>query len=85
MCLAVPGRIVEIYETGGLQMGRIDFGGSVRECCLTYVPEAEVGSYAIVHVGFAISLLSESEAMATLETLRQIGEMDEPGPEGGAA
>jgi len=76
MCLAIPGKILEIYESGGLRMGRLDFGGTVRECCLTYVPEAGIGDYAIIHVGFAISLLSESEAMATLETLRQIGDVD---------
>jgi hydrogenase expression/formation protein HypC len=76
MCLAIPGKILEIYESGGLRMGRLDFGGTVRECCLTYVPEAAIGDYAIIHVGFAISLLSESEAMATLDTLRQIGELD---------
>ena len=76
MCLAIPGKILEIYESGGLRMGRLDFGGTVRECCLTYVPEAGIGDYAIIHVGFAISLLSESEAMATLDTLRQIGELD---------
>jgi len=76
MCLAIPGKILEIYESGGLRMGRLDFGGTVRECCLTYVPEAKLGDYAIIHVGFAISLLSESEAMATLDTLRQIGELD---------
>jgi hydrogenase expression/formation protein HypC len=76
MCLAIPGKILEIYDSGGLRMGRLDFGGTVRECCLTYVPEAKLGDYAIIHVGFAISLLSESEAMATLDTLRQIGELD---------
>lgn len=76
MCLAIPGKITEIYESGGLRMGRLDFGGTVRECCLTYVPEAGIGDYAIIHVGFAISLLSESEALATLETLRQIGDVN---------
>ena len=76
MCLAIPGKILEIYDSGGLRMGRLDFGGTVRECCLTYVPEAKLGDYAIIHVGFAISLLSESEAIATLDTLRQIGELD---------
>jgi hydrogenase expression/formation protein HypC len=81
MCLAIPGKILEVYESGGLRMGRLDFGGTVRECCLTYVPEAEIGDYAIIHVGFAISLLSESEAKATLETLRQIGELDLEGGE----
>ena len=72
MCLAIPGQIVEIYESGGLRMGRIDFGGVVREVCLEYVPEANLGDYAIVHVGFAISILSEEEALATLELLGEI-------------
>jgi len=81
MCLAIPGKILEIYDSAGLRMGRLDFGGTVRECCLTYVPEAGIGDYAIIHVGFAISLLSESEAMATLETLRQIGDIDLEGGE----
>lgn len=76
MCLAVPGKITEIYAREGLTMGRLDFGGVLREACLTYVPEAKVGDYAIVHVGFALNLLSESEAHATLETLRQIVDFD---------
>jgi hydrogenase expression/formation protein HypC len=76
MCLAVPGKITEIYVRDGLTMGRLDFGGVAREACLTYVPEARVGDYAIVHVGFALNLLSEAEAEATLETLRQIVDFD---------
>lgn len=76
MCLAVPGKITEIYTREGLVMGRLDFGGVQREACLTYVPEAKVGDYAIVHVGFALNLLSEAEAQATLEMLRQIVELD---------
>lgn len=76
MCLAVPGRIKEIFVRDGLTMGRLDFGGVEREACLTYVPEARVGDYAIVHVGFALNLLSEAEAQATLETLRQIADLD---------
>ncbi len=62
MCLGVPGKITEIYTAGGLRMGKVDFGGVVREACLEYVPEAEVGNYTVIHVGFAISLLSEEEA-----------------------
>lgn len=77
MCLAVPGKIVETYEAGGLAMGKVDFGGVTREACLAYVPEAQVGDYAIVHVGFAISRLSEQEAMETLETLRQMSELEQ--------
>ncbi len=83
MCLAVPGKILEIYDESGLRMGRLDFGGVVREACLSYVPEAKVGDYAIVHVGFAINMLSETEALATLETLRQMADLaEEAGPEG---
>ena len=77
MCLGVPGKIVEIYEKGGLHMAKVDFGGVFREACLNYVPEAKVGEYCIIHVGFAISLLSETDAMETLELLRQIGTFEE--------
>ena len=77
MCLGVPGKIVETYEKGGLLMAKVDFGGVFREACLSYVPEANVGEYCIIHVGFAISLLSESEAMETLDLLRQIGSFEE--------
>jgi hydrogenase expression/formation protein HypC len=76
MCLAVPGKITEVYESGGLRMGRIDFGGVAREACLEYVPEAEVGDYTVIHVGFAISVLSEEEANATLELIREIAAAD---------
>jgi hydrogenase expression/formation protein HypC len=76
MCLGVPGKIIEIYTKENLRMGRIDFGGVIREACLEYVPEAEVGEYVVVHVGFAISQLSEEEAMETLKLLREIGEFN---------
>ena len=83
MCLGVPGKIVEIYQKEGLSMGKIDFGGEVmRETCLAYVPEAQVGDYVIIHVGFALSVLSESEALETLELLTEIANLnDELGPE----
>jgi hydrogenase expression/formation protein HypC len=77
MCLGVPGKIVEIYEQGGLMMGKIDFGGVAREVCLAYVPEAKIGDYAIVHVGFALNLLDEVEAQETLALLKEIGAFDE--------
>lgn len=77
MCLGVPGKIVEVYESNGLQMAKVDFGGIFREACLSYVPEAQVGEYCIIHVGFAISLLSEKDAMETLELLRQMGSLEE--------
>ena len=82
MCLGVPGKIVETYKKDGLHMAKVDFGGIFREACLDYVPEAKVGEYCIIHVGFAISLLSETEALETLELLRQIGAIEEElGPE----
>jgi hydrogenase expression/formation protein HypC len=77
MCLGVPARIEEIFEKDGLHMARVDFGGASREACLDYVPEARVGDYCIIHVGFAISLLSEAEAQETLALLNEIAEIDE--------
>ena len=70
-------KIVEIYEAGGLPMGKVDFGGVTREACLAYVPEAKVGEYTIIHVGFAISQISEEEAMETLRLLDEIANIDE--------
>ncbi len=77
MCLGVPGKIVEIYEANGLKMGKIDFGGVSREACLEYVPDAQIGEYAVIHVGFAISQLSEEEAQETLALLREIANVEE--------
>jgi hydrogenase expression/formation protein HypC len=77
MCLGIPGKIIEIYEANGLHMGKIDFGGVTKEVCLAYVPEAQIGNYAIVHVGFALNVLDEAEALETLQLLREIGAMDE--------
>ncbi len=77
MCLGVPARIEEIYQKDGLKMARVDFGGASREVCLDYVPEAKVGEYCIIHVGFAISLLSEDEARETLALLNEIADIEE--------
>ena len=77
MCLGVPGQIVEIYEKGGLKMAKVDFGGVFREACLDYVPDALVGEYCLIHVGFAISVLSESEAVDTLDLLKQVIDFEE--------
>jgi len=75
MCLAVPGKIVEIYHIDGLAMGKVDFGGVVREACLEYVPNAKVGDYTLIHVGFALNLISEQEAMETLAMLNEIASL----------
>ena len=77
MCLAIPGRIVEVNEDGLMRMGRVDFGGVTREVCLAYVPEARIGDYVIVHVGFAISQLDEDEAQETIRLLVESGILGE--------
>ncbi len=77
MCLGVPGKITEIYEREGLRMGRIDFGGIVKEACLAYVPEAEIGDYTLIHVGFALNVIDEQEALETLSLLREIDALGE--------
>ncbi|MGD0573978.1 MAG: HypC/HybG/HupF family hydrogenase formation chaperone [Anaerolineales bacterium] len=72
MCLAVPGKILEIHQTDGVDMAQVDFEGVRREACLMYLPEAKVGDYVLVHVGFAMSLVSQEEALASLDLLRQV-------------
>lgn len=76
MCLGIPGKIVEIYPAGGLRMGKIDFGGVLREACLEALPEAVVGDYTIIHAGFALNLLSEEEARATLDVLQELADFE---------
>jgi hydrogenase expression/formation protein HypC len=76
MCLGVPGKVIEIYESNGMKMGKVDFGGVVRETCLAYVPEIELGDYTLIHVGFAISQISEEEAQETLKLLQELGEFE---------
>lgn len=77
MCLGVPGKVVEKYEIKGMPMGKVDFGGVTKEVCLAYVPDIELGRYAIVHVGFAITELDEKEAQETLALFREMGVLDE--------
>ncbi len=77
MCLGIPGKIIEVYESNGLKMGKVDFGGVTREACLEYVPEADIGDYTLIHVGFAISKVSEEEAQETLRILREIADIGE--------
>ncbi len=89
MCLGIPGKVIEIYEAGGIRMGKVDFGGGViREACLEYVPEVQVGDYTIIHVGFAISRIDEEEARRTLDMLAEMemlaDGLPEPGEDRGA-
>ncbi len=88
MCLGVPGKIVQIDENqSALPMGRVNFGGILKDVCLAYVPEAQVGDYVVVHVGFAISRVDEAEAMEVFKFLAQMEELAEleiPQPDDGA-
>jgi hydrogenase expression/formation protein HypC len=78
MCLAIPGKIESIQGDDPLtRMGKVNFGGILKEACLAYVPEARVGDYVIVHVGFALSRLDEAEANKVFEYLRQMEELAE--------
>ena len=82
MCLGIPGRLLSKFDLHGQPMGRVDFGGVVKAICLAYVPEIAVGEYTIVHVGFAIAVVDEQSAMASLELFRQMGLLEEElGPE----
>lgn len=85
MCLGVPGKLVEIYPQAEaeLPMGKVDFGGIYKDICLAYTPEAQVGDYLLVHVGFAISRIDEAEAEEIFSYLNEIGEIEEEGSEVG--
>jgi hydrogenase expression/formation protein HypC len=72
MCLGVPAKVIELYDTNGIKMAKVDFGGVIKEACMEYLPEIKVGDYTIIHVGFGLSILDEKEAQETMELLRQI-------------
>jgi hydrogenase expression/formation protein HypC len=77
MCLAVPGRVEQTMEKDGVRMGKVNFGGIVKEVCLAYVPEIEVGDYTIVHVGFALTRIDEASAQKTLAAFHELGLLEE--------
>jgi len=82
MCLAIPGKVLEIQQDAqGVRMGRTNFGGVVKQVCLEYTPEVQCGDYVLVHVGFALSKVDEAEAERTyqaLEDMKQLGELETP-------
>jgi hydrogenase expression/formation protein HypC len=77
MCLAIPGKIIELSEKNGVKMSKVDFGGITREACMEYVPEAQIGEYVLVHVGFAISRVDEEEAARTYQYLAEMDALQE--------
>ena len=83
MCLAIPGRVVDVADEHETRMGRVDFGGVVKKVCLEHVPEVQPGEYVLVHVGFALSRIDEAAAkqvFAFLEEMNQLDELKEPEP-----
>lgn len=84
MCLAIPGKVVEINTSVQPIMGKVNFGGIRKEVCLEFVPDVKIGEYVVVHVGFAISKMDEAEAQETLKLLEQMGNIqDESGSDNG--
>ena len=77
MCLAIPGKVIETFDQRGMRMAKVQFGGIVREACLEYVPETQVGEYVLVHVGFALSRIDEAEAERTYQALRELDQLTE--------
>jgi hydrogenase expression/formation protein HypC len=76
VCLAIPGKILEIQEAGSMRVARVQFGGIVRQVSLSFVPEAGLGDYVMVHVGFAISRVDSVEAERTYKVLEEMGELE---------
>jgi hydrogenase expression/formation protein HypC len=77
MCLAIPGKINALHDNLGVPMAKVDFGGIVRDACLSYVPDARIGDYVLVHVGFAISKIDEEEAARTFQYLAEMDQLSE--------
>jgi hydrogenase expression/formation protein HypC len=77
MCLAVPGKIISIDESAALRMAKVNFGGVGKDVCLEWLPEAKIGDYVLVHVGFALSKVDEKEAEETIRMLQEMGELIE--------
>jgi hydrogenase expression/formation protein HypC len=79
MCLGIPAKVIELYQSNGLKMAKVDFGGAIKEACMEYLPEVKLGDYTIIHVGFGLSILDEQEALETMELLKQIESMGDEG------
>jgi hydrogenase expression/formation protein HypC len=77
MCLAIPGKILDVEEQDGVMMGRANFGGIVKQVCLQYTPDAVPGDYVLVHVGFALNKVDAAEAERTYNILKELGQLDE--------
>jgi hydrogenase expression/formation protein HypC len=72
MCLAIPGKLLEIFDENGLKMGTVDVNGSITRACLEYVPEIQIGQYTIIHAGFALKIIDEEEAAESLKLWQEL-------------
>jgi len=77
MCLGVPGRVADVFVQDGIRMGTVDFGGIRRSACLEYAPEVDVGTWVVIHVGFAISVVDEQEAARSYALLAEMGNLED--------
>jgi len=84
MCLGIPGKVIKTYREHDVLMGKVDFGGVTKQVCLEHVPQVEIGKYVLVHVGFALSCIDETEARLVFDFLEGMDQLDElrtPSPE----
>lgn len=77
MCLGIPGKLIDIWDEAGTRMGSVDFGGTVKTVCLACLPELQIGEYAIVHAGFALTRLDEESAAETLRMFQELDALDD--------
>jgi hydrogenase expression/formation protein HypC len=77
MCLGIPGKVVQTYREHDVLMGKVDFGGVTKRVCLEHVPDVPLGAYVLVHVGFALNVLDETEARRVFEMLEEMQQLDE--------
>lgn len=77
MCLAIPGRVIDLRDVDGMKMARVSFGGMVKQVCMEYTPHAAAGDYVLVHVGFALSTVDAEEAERTYRLLEELGQLSE--------
>ena len=77
MCLGIPGKVTAIWQESGTRMSTVDFGGTTKTVCLAYLPDLDIGEFAIIHAGFAISRLDENSAKDTLKMFAELGVLDE--------
>ena len=77
MCLAIPGKVIDLRDVDGMKMARVSFGGMVKQVCMEYTPDAVAGDYVLVHVGFALSTVDAEEAERTYRLLEELGQLSE--------